>query len=543
MKFISDQDIAIDNIVTSKEKQKKKREKRIKVKIGKYAWIYGLNQMEIVRLKKLLTIYPQKVGNFSKTTPDPIKLYSYGSDGSLGIARSYFLKHLNSFDAKIYDRTNDGKNLSDNIRATAKFTGHFKEQRKAIDTLHDFVKRKKAGGMILQAGVGTGKTVMGLNFAYEHGKRTAILVHKEFLMNQWKERIKTFLPGASVGIVQRRTCQYKNDFVIFMVQSIVKGRYKKYPKDLFDDFGLVITDEVHRTSAPTWCEAIVNFPAKWRLGLTATPRRKDGAEDVFFNHVGEICYKLKKRSMKPEIKRVLVKTNYESAFVKSKHGGKYEVSAQNMSPAQHLNYLAEHKERNKAIMRIIIKALLKDRKVFVVSERKSQLKMMAEMMESTKKVNPKLKNIVYDFYVGSWFTGKKVERTIEGKKRKVDEEKKRTDMELELASRANLIFSTKQMVSEALDIPAIDVLVLATPTSDAEQTIGRARRFCVPNDDFSNCKKYCQWRAGRCKGKERTIIVDIIDYKMEFGRRKWYSRSKHYFKLGAITQEKRMLPV
>ena len=77
-------------------------------------------------------------------------------------------------------------------------------------------------------------------------KKTLVVVHKEFLMNQWIERISQFLPDARIGIIQANKVKVDNcDIVIGMLQSISQ---RNYPENTFDSFGLNILDEIHNFS-------------------------------------------------------------------------------------------------------------------------------------------------------------------------------------------------------------------------------------------------------------------------------------------------------
>jgi superfamily II DNA or RNA helicase len=87
----------------------------------------------------------------------------------------------------------------------------------------------------------THNTVCALKIIAELKKKTLVIVHKSFLMNQWKERIEQFLPGARVGIIQGETIDTEDkDIVLGMLQSI---SMKEYPWSLFQEFGLTIMDE------------------------------------------------------------------------------------------------------------------------------------------------------------------------------------------------------------------------------------------------------------------------------------------------------------
>lgn len=87
----------------------------------------------------------------------------------------------------------------------------------------------------------THNTVMALNIISQLKKKTLVIVHKEFLMNQWIERIQQFLPTARIGKIQGPIVDIENkDIVLGMLQSL---SMKEYPASTFASFGLTISDE------------------------------------------------------------------------------------------------------------------------------------------------------------------------------------------------------------------------------------------------------------------------------------------------------------
>ena len=98
-----------------------------------------------------------------------------------------------------------------------------------------------------------------------------VVVHKEFLLNQWKERIREFLPNAKIGRLQSNIIHIEGyDIVIGMLQSISMIEYSEH---IFDKFGLVIYDECHRLGAETFSKALLKTGCKYTLGLSATSKR------------------------------------------------------------------------------------------------------------------------------------------------------------------------------------------------------------------------------------------------------------------------------
>ena len=137
---------------------------------------------------------------------------------------------------------------------------------------------KKKGSGLLALHTGFGKTVL-LNIISRINQKTLIIVHKEFLLRQWIERIEQFLPDARVGRIQAKTIDTEDkDIVICMLQSL---SMKDYPKDMFKEYGLSIYDECHHLSAEVFSRAFFKVVTKYGLGLSATIKRKDGLTKSF----------------------------------------------------------------------------------------------------------------------------------------------------------------------------------------------------------------------------------------------------------------------
>jgi len=476
----------------------------VRVHVDGYVWLPtgSLTQNQKNNLKNALTVWPSAATGFpGKTRPAPIMLYKEQGN-RLGVAREFFRQFSKDKHEEVVN-VSDGEPMSDFI-SLMRFEGPFAEQGKAIERMMRYTEEHEWGGFLLKAGCGFGKTNTALEFARRLGRRTLILVHKEFFLRQWKERIEDFFPGARIGIIQGPKCDVVGkDFVIGMMQSLAADDGTKYPEEIYRSFGLVISDECHRIGAQTWSNLVPKFASRYRLGLTATPRRKDSAENVFKYHLGEILYSATTRALIPKIRRMFTDTELKPQRV----GGSL-TKADRLQHVQVLSQLVKNPSRNKMIVDDIAEAVRKGRKVMVVSERKSHLEEIDKQLMTRLYVMGLDFDPIVDFYVGG-----------------------RKEHDLVKAEKANVVLATKQMVEEGLDIPAIDVLVLATPMSDVEQTVGRVRRHCKPSD--SKCKHLCPWRAGSCEGKPDPIVVDVIDGRTSQGKRKYSKRMKFYSSIGA----------
>ena len=157
---------------------------------------------------------------------------------------------------------------------------------------------KEGGGGLLELPCGFGKTSIGLHIISRLAKKTLVIVHKEFLMNQWIERIHQFLPTAKIGKIQGQIIDIDGkDIVLCMLQSL---SMKDYPSSLFDSFGFTIIDEVHHISSEVFSCALFKLVTKYMLGLSATMNRKDGTTKVFKMFLGQVVYK-QERSKDEEV--------------------------------------------------------------------------------------------------------------------------------------------------------------------------------------------------------------------------------------------------
>lgn len=426
----------------------------MKIRVDAWAWL-PKNELTLTQLQALrasLTVQPRKVGDFPGEAPGPIKLYTE-TDTHIGVAREYFSKHKQAHHEPEYHLTEGRKDL---WFGDFTFQGQLRaEQELAVQFTTTEFQNGRMGGMI-RAAPGWGKTVAACALIDRLRVPTLVIVHKQFLVDQWVERLKTFLPEAKLGTVQQDVCDYEGKSVVVgMMHSLVDH---PYPKDFYEWPGLLVVDEAHRIGAETWSQVPPKFDARWRVGFSATPRRKDGAENVFLYHIGPVIFKGQEKRLSVKVRRVttnfrLVKTeNFNPKLVKK---------------TLLLQFLCASTPRNKAIIDQLILAVQSGRKVLVLSERLQHLDVLQQMFQS---VWPSHAGPVP--HSGQYVGGMSKES-------------------LEESAKAQVIFATSQFVQEGLDIPALDTLFLTTPLSDVEQAVGRIQR--------------------PCDGKKDPIVVDFLD--------------------------------
>jgi superfamily II DNA or RNA helicase len=164
------------------------------------------------------------------------------------------------------------------------------------------------GGGLLELPCAWGKTSGSLYILSQLKKKTLVIVHKEFLLNQWVERIQQFLPKARVGRIQGQIIDIEDkDIVIGMLQSL---SMKEYPASVFESFGFTIIDEVHHISSQTFSNALFKIVTKYMLGLSATMNRKDGTTRVFKMFLGDVIFKGKRDEQhNAEVRAITYKVN------------------------------------------------------------------------------------------------------------------------------------------------------------------------------------------------------------------------------------------
>jgi hypothetical protein len=126
---------------------------------------------------------------------------------------------------------------------------------------------------------GYGKTVWFLCLARALGRVTLVLTHKLPLVDQWAAEARAFLPGARIGCITDKRARVDGvDFIVASIQSLRNhvARQAPHVASLLARVGCVCLDEGHHAVASTFASVLAVVPARYRVVLTATPRRKDG---------------------------------------------------------------------------------------------------------------------------------------------------------------------------------------------------------------------------------------------------------------------------
>ena len=361
--------------------------------------------------------------------------------------------------------------ISKGIDISLKFAGKLRDyQQKVVDI---YLKQAKTQyGGLLEIPCGRGKTVIGLNIISRLKKKTLVIVHKGFLVDQWVERIEQFLPDARVGRIQGQIIDVDDkDIVIGMLQSL---SMKEYPDDMFSSFGLTIVDETHHIAAEVFVRSLFKVVTFNVLGLSATMQRKDGLTKVFKMFLGDIIYK-EKRTQDDD---VLVKAIHYSTDDEEFNEIKYDYRG-NPQYSTMIVKLCNFSFRSEFILKVLEKTLedKRNKQIMILAHNKSLLTYLFKAIEH--------RNIAT---VGYYIGGMKAADLKETESKKI-------------------IVATYAMAAEALDIKTLTTLILATPKTDVTQAVGRILRV----------------------KHEQPLVIDIVDSHDVFVKQ-WKKRRQFYIK-------------
>ena len=347
----------------------------------------------------------------------------------------------------------------------------------------------------------THNTVMALYIAYALQVKTLVLVHKEFLANQWKERAAEFLPNCRIGTIQGKTADVANkDIVIGMIQSLSDPRKDAdYEASIFDEFGLVITDECHHLAARQFSRALAKYSFKYTLGLSATPERADGLSRVFKWFLGDIVYKdtaIQKTAeekaldhIPDAIVRVYKYQNKDKAYCEEKLNFKKKPNTTVMETR-----IGKCIKRNLFILSLLPALIEEGRKILILSSRLDHIHKMKKDIEAME------------------IPGSSVGLYLGGMKQSL----------LDESATKRILIATYVMAEEAFDCPALNTLIFATPKKIIIQAVGRimrqkkSDRAFVPlvidiSDIFSNFKNWGLQRLKYYKKMSYDVDKFIVD--------------------------------
>lgn len=341
----------------------------------------------------------------------------------------------------------------------------------------DYMMQNEDG--ILQLAPGVGKTVISICMIAERKKKSLILVHRDSLADQWRDRFLQFTDLKIDNISRLTSATFETDLekpiIISTVQtflSLLKRNRKNFLISLSKaNIGIFIADEVHTSvGAPTFSECSIHISARYTYGLSATPYRYDGNEDIIKFHLGEVFEDDDiTGTMDARVTTILldyqIDTPYRHRYIH--WDGKFQRG-------RYLNMIRKSKPFMESIRRLLVR-LKDDRQIICMLERINLIDELFDWLKSNSKSR---------FY----------------KSEKLD------------TLDAQVTFATPGKCRDGIDAPQKDCVIMTSPISNVEQLTGRINRVS--------------------KGKQTPIIIDMIDYGCKRMASTFYKRYSFYSKKG-----------
>jgi len=302
---------------------------------------------------------------------------------------------------------------------------------------------------VLVAPPGAGKTVMACAAIARRSTPTLILVHRKQLLDQWSDRLQNFLGLSKNEIHVLGKVRYPAAPVALgMFPTLARS---EFPEALFAKYGHVIIDECHHVPAASFEAAMKCCTARYILGLTATPNRKDGLQKILFLQCGPIRHRIDLDHSEEQSRTVFVR----------EFSLRLPAEKDRLPIHQIWEHLIQSGERNRAIASDVVAALEQQRFCALLSDRKEHLNALESLLRE--------KWPEESIYRIDGSTKQKLRTAILGNLRSKASE-----------GRAFALLATASLLGEGFDMPELDTLFLAMPISFKGRLIqyaGRLHRF------------------------------------------------------------------
>ena len=346
------------------------------------------------------------------------------------------------------------------------------EPRDDVQRVFMRIMTSETSGLI-QLEPGVGKTIITIYALSTIKKKAIILVHRSSLVQQWAERITFFtsITNDQIGIINSRDYKkaLQKPICISTAQSFLSALNRKGIDFLIElnkaNIGVFVGDEVHTSiGAPTFSECSIHIPTKINFGLSATPKRIDGNSDIINYHVGKLY--------KDEDIGSTINARVTTILV--------DFDIDNNSRQRYLHW--EGKFQRSRYLNI-----LKNSKTFVTIVESLIDKISSHSIIMCERIN--LIDKLYDYC-------------------KIDDKSKFISGEDNDVLKKRMTFTTPGKMRDGVDAPWKDTVVLTSPISNIKQMCGRIVR--------------------PYRGKEESVIIDIVDIGSKDIRRTFHGRLDFY---------------
>lgn len=338
---------------------------------------------------------------------------------------------------------------------------------------------------VLYAPPGIGKTVIAISMLAARGRSTLILVSRQPLAEQWVKRLTQFLDldPATIGTIGAGKRTPTGTIDVAMVQSLARHTD---PSELLAQYGQIIIDECHHVPAVTTEQILRAAPARYVMGLTATPHRRDGHDPIIAMQCGPVRHVIASQatSSTPALALRVVRreTSFDPAALPT------EPSIQEIYSA-----LAQDERRTEMIARDALELAAGGRSPIILTERRDHLDRL------TTHLSDRAASLIC-------LHGDMSPKARRGALAQLAETP---------AGAARIVLATGRYIGEGFDDPRLDTLLLAMPIAWKGTVVQYAGRLHREHP-----------------GKQSALVHDYVDAELPVLRRMFAKRLRAYRTLG-----------
>lgn len=334
---------------------------------------------------------------------------------------------------------------------------------------------------VLHAPTAFGKTVTAIGIIVKRKTNTLILTHNLQLLEQWQERLKSFLCGTDIGSIGGGKRKPTEQIDIATYQSLINKKDNSVDP-VIQQYGQIIIDECHHISAPRYEMLLNEVHSKYILGLTATPDRQDGHQKIIFMLAGPIRHKVKTKNAEKFKQQVIVTKLYSTPTVNI-------INAEQRPRITDIyRWLTEDKSRTQRIITDVITKISEGKHPLVLTERREHAEQINNLL-----VQNNIQTVI-------------LRGAMRAKERRAANEQ---------INSAHVVVATGKYIGEGFDLPKLDTLFLALPVAwkgTLAQYAGRIHR--------------------ESEGKDLVTIYDYVDSSIPMLERMFNKREKGYKAMG-----------
>jgi superfamily II DNA or RNA helicase len=382
-----------------------------------------------------------RMGRWNRGVKKELRFYNRLRGNKLSIPRGYIRQLI-----KTCRKLNIDYTLEDNRRSLPPVDIKFKGRLRPFQQLAVERMLPREFGT-LNSPTGSGKTIMALYVIASRKQPALIIVHTKDLARQWFERIEEFLgiAKADIGLIGDGKKKVGEKITVALVQSLYKCTDEVAP-----NIGHLIVDECHRIPSRTFTEAVTDFDARYMLGLSATPWRRDNLSKLIFWHLGDVHHQVERQDLIRTGNVLPADVIFRETNFKPYYDPVHEYSKM-------LSELTVDDERNRLIAGDVAnEATHQEGVCLVLSDRKKHCESLWSILK-------------YGYHLrAEIFTGD------------LNVNQRQNVLDRLHSDKIQVLIATGQLIGEGFDCPNLSTLFLATPVSFSGRVIQYLGRILRP---------------------------------------------------------------